>query len=66
MDTSWLKPRTDNSLFILVSLLVNKTFKGALSDLRQFSTTESSLKMMKDAYFTAKALFVLKIFKFLS
>ena len=41
--------------------------KGALSGLRQFLETESLLKMMKNAfYFTSKALFVLKIFKFLS
>ena len=34
---------------------------------RQFLAAESSLKMMKNAfYFTSKALFVLKIFKFLS
>ena len=38
--------------------------KGALSDLRQFVTTESPSKMMKNAfYFTSKAHFVLKIFK---
>ena len=43
------------------------TIKGALSGLRQFLATESPLKMMKNAfYFTSKALFVLKIFKFLS
>ena len=42
-------------------------FKGALSGLRQFWATENSLKVMKNAfYFTSKALFVLKIFKFLS
>ena len=42
-------------------------FQGALSSLRQFLITESPLKMMKNAsYFTSKALFVLKIFKFLS
>ena len=42
-------------------------FKGALSGLRQFLATESPQKMMKNAfYFTLKALFVLKIFKFLS
>ena len=42
-------------------------FKGALSSLRPFLATESPLKMMKNAfYFTSKALFVLKIFKFLS
>ena len=45
----------------------SKTIKGALSDLRQFLATESPLKMMDNAfYFTSKALFVLKIFKFLS
>ena len=41
--------------------------EGALSGLRQFLATESPLKMMKNAfYFTSKALFVLKIFKFIS
>ena len=41
--------------------------KGALSGLRQFMATESRLKTMKNTfYFTSKALFVLKIFKFLS
>ena len=35
--------------------------------MKEFLATESSLKMMKNAfYFTWKALFVLKIFKFLS
>ena len=44
----------------------SKTIKGGLSDLRQFLATESPLKMMNNAfYFTSKALFVLKIFKFL-
>ena len=39
--------------------------KGALSGLRQLLATESPLKMMKNGfYFTSKALFVLKIFKF--
>ena len=43
------------------------SFKGTLSGLSQFLATESPLKMMKNAfYFTSKALFVLKIFKFLS
>ena len=42
-------------------------FKGPLSGLRQFSATESPLKMMKNAFYvTSKALFVLKMFKFLS
>ena len=38
--------------------------KGALSGLRQFLAAESALKMMKNAYFISKAVFVLKIFKF--
>ena len=43
------------------------SIKGALSCLRQFLTTEISLKMMKNAfYFTLKVIFVLKIFKCLS
>ena len=42
-------------------------FKNALYGLRQFLITESPWKMMKNAfYFTLKAFFVLKIFKFLS
>ena len=41
--------------------------KGALKGLRQLLATESFLKVMKNGfYFTSKALFVLKIFKFLS
>ena len=41
--------------------------KGSLSGLRQFLTTENSLKMMKNVfYFSIKALFVLKILRFLS
>ena len=41
--------------------------KGTLKGLRQFLITESPLKMMKNAfYFTLKAPFVLKVFKFLS
>ena len=40
--------------------------KGALSGLLYFFGTESSLKMMKNAfYFTITALFVLKMLKFL-
>ena len=42
-------------------------FKGAPSGLRQFLATESPLKIMKNVfYFTLKAFFVPKIFKFLS
>ena len=56
----------DKSKIIIKNNELND-FKGALSDLRQFLATESPLKMMKTAfYFTAKALFILKIFKFLS
>ena len=41
--------------------------KATPSSLRQFLTMESLLKMMKNAfYFTLKAFFVLKIFRFLS
>ena len=41
--------------------------KGASSSLRQFLANESPLKVTKNAfYFTLKALFVLKIFMFLS
>ena len=48
-------------------LISSNEIKGALSGLRQFLAAESPLKMMKNAfYFTSKALFVLKIFKFLS
>ena len=39
--------------------------QGTLSGLRQF-LAECSLKMMKNAYFRSKALFVLKILKLLS
>ena len=43
------------------------TLKGALQGPRQFLTFESPLKKLKHAfYFTLKALFVLKVFKFLS
>ena len=42
-------------------------FNGILSRLRQLLATESPLKMIKNAfYFISKALFLLKIFKFLS
>ena len=48
------------------ALLINGQFKDALSGLRQLSETESPLNMTKNAlYFTSKALFILKIFKFL-
>ena len=41
--------------------------KGALLGLRKFLASESPSKMIKNAlYFTLRALFILKIFKFLS
>ena len=44
-----------------------KRLKGALSGLRQLLAIARPLKIIKNAfYFTSKALFVLKIFKFLS
>ena len=47
----------------LCEILQNSFFKGALSGPRQFLANESSLKMMKNAfYLTLKALYVLKIF----
>ena len=53
-----------NLLYSLKSVFL---IKGTLQVLRQFLTTESPLKMMKNVfYFTLKALFVFKIFKFLS
>ena len=48
-------------------LCSKRKFKGALSGLRQYLASESPLRMMKNGfYFTFKALFVLKIFQFLS
>ena len=48
-------------------ILVTFFLKGALSGLRYFLAPESPLKMRKNAFYvTSKALFVLKIFKFLS
>ena len=45
----------------------NVFLKDALAGLRFFLAIESPLKMMKNAfYFTSKAPFLLKIFKFLS
>ena len=45
----------------------NIAVKGVTSGLRQVLATESPLKVMENGfYFISKALFVLKIFKFLS
>ena len=64
---SFLK-NVSNALDSKKGKLVNYIFEeSALSALRQFLTTESPLKMIKNAsYFTSKTLFVLKIFMFLS
>ena len=52
---------------IMGSFLLMKYIKVALSSLRILLAAGSPLKMMKNAfYFMPKALFVLKIFKFLS
>ena len=49
------------------SIITLTCIKGALSGVRQFLANERPLKVMKnDFYFTLKAHFVLKIFKFLS
>ena len=54
-------------LYWYMDLICSWTFKGAPSGPRQFLGTESPLKIMSNAfYFTLKALFVLKLFKFLS
>ena len=58
--------QSDKNAYIFGTSMVSNV-KGALTGLRQFLVTESPLKMMKNAfYFTSKALFVLKIFNFLS
>ena len=61
--STWSKSQHKN-----VNILrTKKDFKGTLSGLRQCLAIESPLKMMKNAfYFTSKAFFVLKVFKFLS
>ena len=52
---------------LIISLQCDDVFKAPLFDLTHFLVAETPLKMMKnDFYFMLKALFVLKIFKFLS
>ena len=50
-----------------ISQHFSQLFIGALAGLRQFLTTESTLKMPKNAFISPelKALSVLKVFKFL-
>ena len=70
-ESRWVR-RKDTGKFLFILKITSHhdfifEFKGALSSLRQLFTTESALKMMKNAfYFTSKALCVLKIFKLLS
>ena len=67
-----VKTKCRFSLYMFKFILKNtkdhlrlRQLKGALSGLRQFLATESPSQMMKNAfYFTIKAFFVLKIFKF--
>ena len=48
-----------------MNLKIHTNLKGPLSGLRQFLTTTSLFKMMKNAfYFISKALFVCEIFTF--
>ena len=50
-----------------MSIKNQKNIKDALSLLRQFLAIQNPLKMIKNVfYFTSKALFAFKIFKFLS
>ena len=54
-------------LLAISNFLKNSTHLRPVSDLREFLATESHLKMVKNAfYFTVKALYVLKIFKYLT
>ena len=69
----WYRQQSENITFIVTQdltlwqTLAEVWLKDTLSGLRQFSPTESPLKMRKNAfYFTLKTLFVQKIFKFLS
>ena len=67
IDYDFEKSASGESYNMLESDADDNEFKGALSGLRHFLATESPLKIMKNAfYFTSNALFVLKIFKFLS
>ena len=64
VSLKWREQHNSNFMF---AVFIHGFNLKALSGLRQFLAAESSLKMMKNtSYFTSKALFVLKIFKFLS
>ena len=61
-----LQLKIKNTQYLQECINFERKFKGTLSGLRQFLATESPLKIKKNAfYFTSKALFVLKTFKFL-
>ena len=65
MEKTWDETESPESYISNQDNLIS--LKGGLSGLRPCLTTETPLKMMKNVfYFTLKALFVLKIFKFLS
>ena len=65
MEKTWDETESPESYISNQDSLIS--LKGGLSGLRPCLTTETPLKMMKNIfYFTLKALFVLKIFKFLS
>ena len=59
-------PKNSLLYFNFNQIVFKFSFKGAISGLRQFWATESTLKMIKNAfYLTLKAFLVLKIFIFL-
>ena len=59
--------KENEQAFMYACMKGNEGVKCPLSSLRQFLAAESLFKMMKNAfYFMSKALFVLKILKFLS
>ena len=63
----WPFKHNSNKFSLVFCKLLDSYFKGALSGLRQFLAIERTLKMIKnDFYFTSKAIFILKIFKFFS
>ena len=62
----WFMSTRQSSLWTMTMGLEN-VIKGTLSGLTQFLAAERSFKMMKNAfYFVLKALFNLKVFKFMS
>ena len=67
MDAKFSPNFQEETVRLTVLKIVHSLILNAHSGLKQFLATESPLKMMKNAfYFTANALSILKIFKFLS